>query len=795
LRRDVALPRVPRRHVLALAGLAALTVFLFHEAVLGGRVLFARDIGTWWVPQVESLVRCVFSGSWPVWHPWRGVGQPLLADPSTAVFYPPTWINLLAAPWVAQTLLALFHFMWSGAGLYTLALRWGASPPAAFVGASLWIASPLLALDSTSHFAGAAWMPWVFVAGEAALERPSFRRSALWGVVMALQIAAGSADMVAMTWMAYAAAACVFHLRFRADAWADNRAVLAAGLGAAALAVGLTAAQWAPTLEIAARSERFALAASTRTTWSLHPAALLELLLPIRWADLPLRPHLTEGILGGKEPWLVSIYLGLPALALVAAAFAEKASRRTLFLLALGVVAVLVALGSHAPFYRALVFLVPPLRILRFPMKALMVGGLAWSCLAALGWDLWRRGENARRFQRVVLPVAVAAGALVLLAAALVLFGTSAWAPQILLGWDEAVLAGSRLRMAGAAGVALVSLALLAARTLRPDLAPRTAAALAAVTVVSLAAFQVRFHPTAHRELFTRRPPVLEHLGKEPRVYAYDYTIATASDRARGAPAVDHFLLARWPQGWTRLEGVVLGVHEYLNPPTAARWGVRASYDPDLLGLYDPPLAEVADRVRDPRLSPTLLRRLMQMGGVTHVLALHDAPSWAELEPRATVPSLFREPIRVFGVPETLPAVWAVGEAVVADTARALEIAAGDGFDPKRTAILGEGAPLAGAGWRGRAPVAQRKPDRVRVETDFSGPGLVLVLDGYDAGWRAAVDGAPAAIRRANIAFFAVEVPAGRHVVECVYRPPGLRIGLAVSALAALLALAALARP
>ena len=64
--------------------------------------------------------------------------------------------------------------------------------------------------------------------------------------------------------------------------------------------------------------------------------------------------------------------------------------------------------------------------------------------------------------------------------------------------------------------------------------------------------------------------------------------------------------------------------------------------------------------------------------------------------------------------------------------------------------------------------------------------------DGYDPGWRASVDGRPASVLRANVAFRAVAVSAGRHVIEMVYRPPLPMAGLVLSGISLLLIVALL---
>jgi len=67
----------------------------------------------------------------------------------------------------------------------------------------------------------------------------------------------------------------------------------------------------------------------------------------------------------------------------------------------------------------------------------------------------------------------------------------------------------------------------------------------------------------------------------------------------------------------------------------------------------------------------------------------------------------------------------------------------------------------------------------VRVETNQ--PGWLVLNDTYYPGWRAAVDGQPAEILRANALARAVAVPAGEHRVEFVYDPLSVKIGALVS--------------
>jgi hypothetical protein len=80
--------------------------------------------------------------------------------------------------------------------------------------------------------------------------------------------------------------------------------------------------------------------------------------------------------------------------------------------------------------------------------------------------------------------------------------------------------------------------------------------------------------------------------------------------------------------------------------------------------------------------------------------------------------------------------------------------------------------------------IVSYEPERVEIATDSPREGFVVLSDTYRPGWTAAVDGREAAIWRAQSAFRAVEVPAGKHQVVFRYRPGSLRLGAALSLLA-----------
>ncbi|HVQ28066.1 MAG TPA: hypothetical protein VMV21_00705, partial [Vicinamibacteria bacterium] len=380
-------------------GLIALALWLFREALFFGGVFYKRDVHLVWHPQVEAFVRAVLGSAWPLWDPSLAFGQPLLADPSAQVLYPLTWLNLLMRPWQYYTLYAVLHFLLAAFGMRALARHLGLSPLAALVATGVWtLSGPYLSMiDLWHHYAGASWLPFVVLAADRAL-RGTRRDVACFGVVLALQVLAGSADLCAMTLLLAAALGVVRHLDLRHPFSSTNRAVLSRGMGGVLLAVGLSAALWMSALEIVSRASRASLPQGVRTYWSMHPLVALETVLPGLFTSLPLKVALRAAFFESREPFLASLYLGVGALGLVAAAAA--ASRHPLrgLLLAVLALALLVALGPHTPVYGIVTALVPPLRVLRYPVKIMALVAFVWALLAGLGVDVWRERLRGRAF-------------------------------------------------------------------------------------------------------------------------------------------------------------------------------------------------------------------------------------------------------------------------------------------------------------------------------------------------------------------------------------------------------------
>ena len=757
---------------LAVLGLTALTLGIFREAVLEGRVLYERDIHLVWEAESAAFVRAWRSGSWPLWDDTQAFGQSLLANPHAQVLYPPTWLALVLPFWAYCTAYVTGHVLASGAGFFLLGGRLGLSPPAAFTGSALWLASgPFLSSASLwHHFAGAAWMPWVLLGLLVMKRRADLAGVALGSLPLAGQILAGSADLCALTLILGAGLVLI-------DGEAGPARLLRTLIllaGTTVLALGLTAAQWLTSLDAVLRSARADLGAGVRTYWSVHPVGLLDLFLPIQLAWWPLRPEVRAALYESREPFVPSLYLGLAALPFVLAGLAHPRRRLVWLLVGTSVAAMLVALGRHAPFYGAVTTLLPPLRILRYPVKALFLVAISWAILAGLGADVWAGDGRGREGRRAALFAGLGA-ALALVAAFLPAIG-AAWAPR----WLEPVPPPGLTRALGRhLGLAAAALALAGFAAWRGERRLRQAAAVlvGTVAVLDLAVLIAPVNPTAPREFYAYRPAVFRSLQSGPvdRCYVYNYVAVGGKSRQHLGRDSPYALGPELALSAGSLPGA-LALRSYMFPAAAASWGLRYGFDLDMTGLAAREVVQLDQLLWATEGTPVQLR-LLQLGAVSHVVTLHDARPDG-LEPAGEFAELLPEPVRLWRVPNPVPRILVVGGQRPAGPLEALRLLGEGTVDPRREVLLSEGAAHEPSpDFSGATRVLEERPGLLKLEATASHPGHLVILDAYAPGWRATLDGRPVPVLRGNGVFRAVALPAGRHEVECRYLPATLSRG------------------
>jgi hypothetical protein len=759
--------RLAFERAVAPAVIVALVVYLFQDAVFRGRVFFDRDLSVLWFEQVQSFVRTLVNGSWPVWDPFQGFGQPMLANPNRQVFYPLTWLHLLMDPWAQYTTAVVVQSAASAMGVFALTRRLGLSRWAGLLSAGLWVASgPHVSLVNVwNHLSGAVVMPWVlFFTDRLLLEGRRRDVLSLAGVV-ALQIVAGSPDMTVFTCLL---AALLVTWRMARVPGTRTRRTWLSLLAALALAASLSAAQWVPTVAVLQRTVRVSLAPTTSMWSGTAPERLRETLVPLAPCDAGGK----EGACTGRDRFLDSIYLGALSLPLLAAALATR--RRAAF--GLGAVVLLAsawALGTQLPLYGAGLRVLPPLALLRYPEKAFVVVAFASSLLAGLGLDALTADSRTRRRARV----------LALVASSLLLAGYGLWGIR-LSGWPRELLV---------AGAALLSSALLLSLARLPREVSR--ACLAVLAVLELAGLTQLVNPTAPRD-FVAEPPLVAQLAARDgaaRMCVFPYDAALAQRYLGRTRALKYRGI---PTGWTEAMAGAYTARELLFPPLGGAFGLHGSFDPDIAGFADRDQARLRHFFAGVA-GTAEFQRLLERTGVSHLVTLH-LEGLGGLTPVARRVTLIPEPIHLLRVRAPFPRAYVVSAARPVAATDEIAVFAGGGFDPRREVLVTPAAAAAASSppsvrdlpaFPGVVEIRELNADRVRLRAELERDGYVVLLEAFDPGWSVTVDGAPADIVRANVVFRAVRVPRGTHELAFVYRPRAVLFGLAWSAAALVLML------
>lgn len=158
-----------------------------------------------------------------------------------------------------------------------------------------------------------------------------------------------------------------------------------------------------------------------------------------------------------------------------------------------------------------------------------------------------------------------------------------------------------------------------------------------------------------------------------------------------------------------------------------------------------------------------------------------------------TEPRVGADPMRVHELAAPRPFARVVGKVWVEDDP---ELAVGylsdPSYDATNTVMLRGAPPIALSGnASGSAEVTQFKPEHLLIRANATENAMLQVALVDYPGWRVFVNGSPARLMPADLAFLAVPIPSGESVVEFRFMPQAFTYGSAIS-LGTLLVLAML---
>lgn len=187
------------------------------------------------------------------------------------------------------------------------------------------------------------------------------------------------------------------------------------------------------------------------------------------------------------------------------------------------------------------------------------------------------------------------------------------------------------------------------------------------------------------------------------------------------------------------------------------------AYDPLPIATFDK-LQKLGDQ-RDPMNAPNTLF------GVEYLLAKtpYDRPNF-QLIGIAEGGIYYRRT-------DAFPRTWIAQRVTVEPNDDAVRASITKDVEALRNTAIVDSPMECSSGSGGSATITDYHTTSVSIKTTGAGGALVL-SDQYYPGWQATVDGQAVPITRAFTAFRAVCVPAGEHVVQFVYRPMSLILGV-----------------
>lgn len=726
------------------------------------------DVG---MPLQSFAARTLAGGRLPLWYPGCYGGLPLASIPEAVPYYPFAIPFYMVFPLTrACAWILAFHLLLAGVGAGLLAGRLGASLPgqaltALATGLGLWLPNHF---RQTNMMFAAAWVPWVWLALERWLERPTVRRATVLGLAGGAQALGGHLQILHNTAVLLGLWTLARLAFMHGPLWPGNAGSPAAETGkalesaepsvpaeasqparprsegarmwlrrltglalAAALTIAISGPHLFPVAEMARLSQRERLLAQHSSQPPRpDPAFLLTLIVPFRYGS-PVTGDVSKGIVHVGPAQYIGLLPLLLAVGMLGLGWRKRDARHIWGLLTFFLLASLwLACAQCWDITAWTLRLVPGMSRFRFPFRALWFTSLALALAGGLGLT-WALGYLDRRYgrraRRPLLLVAVAVPLIALVdMAATVRFFCPVRRPGALL---EEPMSGRMLREAGA----------------DPTAFGERVALRGNLRVLSSKAF------IAARGWSGQTTPYVELRQLLHQQHASLWGWQTVLGYIALAPS------------WTRdaigdnyQPGMYLGLDPAFNPGSD-----KASLDrwADWAGLIGGRWVLAAEAINHESLSP-----IGALKGQTLNCFLYENKRWAG-------------PARIY---------HRAASGVEKEASYLFHQSA----DFQSEVVIAESRPEAERmaapppGSEETLDVKSARPERIQVHCCLAAPGIVLLNQGYHPRWRFRIDGGnwqkPVRVNLCQTAFF---VGPGEHRVELRFDGRLEKISLAVALL------------
>jgi hypothetical protein len=749
--------------------LTIMVVWFSGEMLWDGKLPFFRDLGPYFYPMRLSLAESLRAGELPLWDRHMGAGFPLLADFQSGAFYLPHLAFLVLPFFSAVSSIFLFHYLAAAAGSYFLCRHWGYPTYLSMLGAILFTFGGVIVslTNLLNHFQAAVWLPLLVLVAERCFRSCSWLNFLGFVTVSLLLFLAGSPEFYIMS-MTVVILALVRLIATRPENGPYRRVALLM-LGGNALVVALAMVQLAPTIELFLQSRRSQpIPFSEAVDWSLNPYDLFNLFFLDKEVDTTILPGMRFFFLR-RASFFVTHYLGATSLFggwfwLVYSSPKERAITLMLIILTL-----VFAFGGYTPVYPFLLHSFPVFGLIRFPEKFFFLTYCILWFVALRGFFFFFETDSSH--QKHVFAVLFSIAFALLVFYLLLRFNTEFVSQFVAFRTSSLLLSSPTVKVAAAVLVSIerqlfLSLGLLILFFAMKKRLARMAlfqALLVAVAFIDLERAHRDYQYLLDPSFIYNGPKVVSEPGPDTGRFFYYPTGETLHPAQYAVLARPSFR-----------EAISLVFGNFL-PNTGMFHGFE--YFQEIDAFSRRPYLDFlsfADRA-DPETRFRLLRTL----NVKYVISFRELP-----EHGIRLVRYFSEyPSWLYMIERPVPRVYVVNKTLVETNSKEIlrQLGSPD-FDPMQEVVLDTELaikpqhPLVAT-----ATIVHHENQSVTVQASLNDSGVLVLADSYYPGWKVYVDGREEVIRRANLFFRAVPLPAGSHTVEFRYEPRSFTIGLAIS--------------
>ena len=718
--------------------LAALVCVAYPEVITGRETFFHRDFAVFGYPLAYHHRESFWDGEIPLWNPLNHCGLPFLAQWNTMTLYPLSLFYLLFPLSWSLGVFCLGHFFLAGMGMYFLAHRWTGNRFAGAV-AGLAFSFNELMLNSLmwpNNIAALAWLPWLTLAAERAW-REGGRWLLLAALTGAMQMLTGAPEVILLTWLLLASMLAGQMLLAGESRWPMCGRFLVVVLWVA----GLAAAQLLPFLDLLAHSQRDK--TFEDSLWSMPPWGWANFLAPLyRAYRTPLGAYAQP-----DQYWIPSYYLGVGVMALGLLTASQARRPRVCLLGTLTLFCLIMALGNQGVAYSVLKHVVPGLGLMRYPIKFVLLPTFLVPSLAAISvahclavpqadWPLQRR---------FLLTIGILL---------LVILGFLCWSAFHYPLRGASPVVGAQSAASRAAFLIAVLGSVIALRQInRAPLEKLARFGLLLFLWLDVMTAGPRPNPTVPR-------------------WVYEPNLVRKELRLEPTPGIGRArtMLTAEAEGNLSIGSLTNAAEQVVYTRLAFYANANLLDDiPKVSGMYSLYFRELGDVFGRLWATPAPHTGLADFLAVSHINSPGKATHW-DLRPTY------------------LPWVTAGQKPLFADAATTLSALTTTEFDPRQTVFLPlEARNYVTATNTSLVKLAVRRFSAHKVELDVEAaePALVVMAQSFYHNWHAYAGRQPIRLWRANLAFQALEVPAGKRQVTLVYEDRAFYSGALVSLISA----------